>query len=393
MTFVLVFLLQDIYGQEANHTDDSVTLGKNFKVSPTPKTNLYLGGAIWTRVAATGYPQSANANRKGFYFDQLRFTVSGDHGIAGEAKLTFSAQVRFWYYMTLVHHMWMGVKFNDFHEIEVGVTQVPFGTLPGSTNSFWYSAGYYVGLEDDRDAGAKYHFTKNGWDLYLAYFYNAEFNDATALNRFAPDLVRSGDQQNEERHQGNIRIARIFNEGSTNTSEVGLSGEIGGIANRTNGENGYRWKGAIHYVGNYGKWSPKAQLARYSYDPSNPVGIDNRLVLMGFFEDERLVAAKGNMVNVSLKRNFDVDWWLFKDFSVYVDYSKIFKDIDAFADTELINPGAVLQAGPFYIWLDWMWAKNSWWFNDSPTNSGPGEGSINPDKYEFRYNLSLEWFF
>ena len=391
LVFILIFSTGDLLGQEEN-LNDSIRQ-KTISVKPTPKINLNFGGAIWLRGVSIPYQQQAKANKRGLYVDQFRLAFDGDYGIEGETKLTFSSQIRFFTYQTLIHHMWVGVDFNDNHKLKVGVTQVPFGTLPGSTNSFWYSLGYYVGLEDDRDSGIKYNYTKDGWDLYLAYFVNDEYNDATALNRFAPDLVRSGDQQNEEVNQGNIRLAKTLGAGTSNTSEFGLSGEIGQIRNRTTGDDGTRWKGAAHYVGNYGKWSPKAQFARYEYDPANPEGVDDRLVNMGFFEDQRLVAAKANLYNISLKRDFDFDWWLFNDLDVYLDYSKIDKDEALFADSELINPGAVFQAGPLYLWFDFMWGKNAWWFNDSTANSGPGVGALNPEKFEFRYNLSIEWFF
>lgn len=391
LLFTIIFSADNLLGQEENMRD-SIQLD-GFKIKPNPKTNLNFGGAMWLRGVSIPYNQKANANKDGLYFDQFRLAFDGDYGIDDKTKLTFSTQIRFWYYQTLVHHMWVGLDINDNHEIELGVTQVPFGTLPGSTNSFWYSAGYYVGLEDDHDSGIKYHFTKNGWDFHLAYFLNSEYNDATVLNRFAPDLVRAGDQQNEERNQTNIRLAKTLQHGKKSTSEFGVSGEIGQIRNRTTGDDGSRWKGAVHYVGNYGKWSPKLQAARYEYDPKNPEGVDDNLVYMGFFEDARLVASKATLLNASIKRDFDFDWWLFNDMYVYFDYSLVLKDEALFADTELFNPGIVFQAGPLYIWYDFLWGKNSWWFNDSQAASGPGQGAVNPGKHEYRQNLSIEWFF
>ncbi|MEL7160638.1 MAG: hypothetical protein AAFN92_07755, partial [Bacteroidota bacterium] len=212
------------------------------------------------------YLEESNANSRGFYIDQFRVSIDGDYGVADSTKLVFSSQIRFFSYQTLIHHMWMGVDWSKKHQVKLGVTQVPFGTLPGSTNSFWYSLGYYVGLEDDRDAGIKYHFSDKGWDVHLAYFMNAEYNSSTALNRFAPDLVRTGDQQNEERNQANLRLAKVFGKDPKNATEIGLSGEIGQIKNRTTGSNGLRWKSAFHYVGNYGNWEPKFQLSRYVYE-------------------------------------------------------------------------------------------------------------------------------
>jgi len=380
-----------LFGQEENlkyQVND-----KGFSVQPTPESNLNFGGAIWLRGVSIPYLEESPANARGFYIDQFRMSVDGDYGIQDSTKLIFSSQVRFFSYQTLIHHMWMGIATNDRHTLKLGVTQVPFGTLPGSTNSFWYSLGYYVGLEDDHDAGIKYRFRKDGWDVHLAYFINGEYNNTTRLNRFAPDLIRSGDQQNEERNQGNLRLARTFSATNGNATEIGISGEVGQIRNRTTNRNGFRWKGGLHYVGNYGNWEPKVQLSRYVYEPENPDGVDDRLVQLGFFESSRTVAAKANVLNASIKRDFGVKWWLFEELDVYLDYSRVFKDENDFADSELINPGAVLKAGPFYVWLDFMWGRNAWFFNDSPENSGPGVGAINPDRFEYRQNLSLEWFF
>lgn len=364
-----------------------------FSVKPTPESNVNFGGAIWLRGVSIPYLEESPANARGFYIDQFRISVDGDYGVTDSTNLVFSSQVRFFTYQTLLHHMWVGVQRSNGHSLKVGVTQVPFGTLPGSTNSFWYSLGYYIGLEDDRDAGVKYHFKRKGWDVHLAYFANAEYNSTTQLNRFAPDLVRSDEQQNEELNQFNIRLARTFAHGEGSSTEIGLSGEIGQVRNRTTNRNGERWKAAAHYVGRYGHWEPKLQFSRYAYDPENPAEVDNRLVQMGFFESSRLVAAKANVLNASLKRDVAVDWWLFEELDVYLDYSRVFKDEASFADSELINPGAVLKAGPFYVWLDFMWGRNAWFFNDSANNSGPGAGAVNPDRFEYRTNLSLEWFF
>lgn len=380
-----------LYGQ----TDSLQTKEKRstLSIKPTPESNMNIGGAVWLRGVSIPYLDEAKANERGFYIDQFRLSIDGDYGIQDSTKLIFSSQIRFFTYQTLIHHMWFGVDISEEHQLKLGVTQVPFGTLPASTNSFWYSLGYYIGLEDDHDAGIKYHYKNNDWDFHLAYFINEEYQNSTALNRFAPDLIRMGDQQNEERNQANVRIARRFGAPTANNTELGISGEIGQIKNRTTDSNGLRWKGAVHFVGQYGPWEPKAQFARYEYQPNNPEGVDDRLVNMGFFADSRLVAAKANVLNLSLKRNFDIDWWLFEEFYAYLDYSKVYKDEFSGANSELINPGAVLRAGPFYIWLDFMWGKNAWFFNDSQDASGPGTGARNPNKFEFRQNLSLEWFF
>jgi hypothetical protein len=114
---------------------------------------------------------------------------------------------------------------------------------------------------------------------------------------------------------------------------------------------------------------------------------------MGFFSDQRLVAAKATTFVGGIRRFWDIDWWLFDKLNAYVEYSTVLKDEDTFRDSKLFNPGAVLQAGPFYLWFDFMAAQNAWWFNDSQANSGLGAGSLNPNDWEFRYNFSIQWYF
>ncbi|MDJ0905287.1 MAG: hypothetical protein QNI96_04650 [Woeseiaceae bacterium] len=387
-----------VFAQEENALDENGEIPeKSIQIDVGPETEFNLGGAVWLRGALSYWVQEEDANRKGFYADQVRLSMSGTHGKdgsdPGDGYLKFSAQIRFWQYQRVIHHMWLGYQFNDRHDLQVGVTQAPFGILPATSNSFWYSMGYYHGIEDDRDAGIKYRYQNEGLDVHLAWFFNDEYNDSTALNRFAPDLVTDGDQQNDEENQANVRVAYTFGEGTQNSSEIGASLQYGEMPNRTTGRTGDRWQAAVHYVGNYDGWNPKLQVARYEYDPENPAGVDDRLVLMGFFSDQRLVAAEATAVSASLRRLWDVNWGPFTDFNAYLDYSAIYKEEDEFADTELINPGMMGQAGPVFVWLDFLWAKNGWWFNDSQANSGPGLGSVNPDKWEFRANLSLQWYF
>ena len=114
---------------------------------------------------------------------------------------------------------------------------------------------------------------------------------------------------------------------------------------------------------------------------------------MAIFNDQRLVAAKANAVSANLRRFFDVNWGPIKDLNIYIDYSTILKDEADFADSQLFNPGWVMTAGPIYLCFDLLWAKNGWWHNDSQDNSGPGAGSIRPDKWEFRGNIVIMWFF
>ena len=72
----------------------------------------------------------------------------GTDGTHGE-NLIFSGQYRLYGYTRTIHHAWFGYRWDDGNQVELGVTQVPFGLLPFATHSFWFGLGYYVGVEDD----------------------------------------------------------------------------------------------------------------------------------------------------------------------------------------------------------------------------------------------------
>jgi hypothetical protein len=52
------------------------------------------------------------------------------------------------------------------NEIQVGLTQVPFGT---TYSQLVFSLNYYIGLEDDHDMGVKFTHTDKKWNYSLAF--------------------------------------------------------------------------------------------------------------------------------------------------------------------------------------------------------------------------------
>jgi hypothetical protein len=367
----------------AQNEDDSTGITLN----PTPKTTLTFGGAVWVNYAYQDWISPDQGRKRGLRFDNVRLSFDGTHG----DHLLFSAQYRIYGYTRAVHHAWFGYKFNEKNQLELGITQVPFGILPFATHSFWFGLGYNVGMEDDYDAGVKWHHKNDAWDLHLAFFYNEEYGDATSLDRYSVDLVRVDDQQNQEIAQGNLRVAYTFGKDTKNSTEVGISGEFGGVDNLETSSTGYHWQAALHYSGWYADWNPEFQISRYEYHPKNPEGVDDRLVLMGNLTSTRLIAAKGTLINANLRHFWNVNWGPFSRFRAYYNYSGVIKDEKSFKNSQLHNPGCVLEAGPFWIWIDFLMGKNAWYLNDSPENSGLGPGGT--DKWEYRFNISFEWYF
>lgn len=356
------------------------------EVEEKAEPNLKIGGALWINYANQDW-LGTNQGKRGLRFDNLRLTIDGDYD-----KFLMSAQYRWYNYTEVIHHAWFGYQYEDDNRVELGITQVPFGILPFASHNFWFMIPYYVGLEDDYDAGIKWHnATLGNWTLDLAFYLNEEYGDATNLDRFSTDVIRVGDQQNEERNQFNARLAYDWKHQNKSHTELGLSGRYGDLDNRTTGRTGDYWSTAVHANAFLGPWNLMLEGMRYEYNPENPVGVSNDLVLMGNLGSQRLVAAKADIYVANIAYDFGAVGWKINRLNCYNNYSYMNKAEDSFLDSEINDTGCLVTMGPFWIWIDYILGKNAWYLNDSEASSGFGAGGT--DKWEQRFNVNFEWYF
>lgn len=69
---------------------------------------------------------------------------------------------------------WIGYKVNDREDIQLGLTQVPFGIQTYNSQNWFFNLTYYVGLEDDHDLGLKYMNIGDKFEYQLAFFKGSE---------------------------------------------------------------------------------------------------------------------------------------------------------------------------------------------------------------------------
>jgi len=356
------------------------------EVEEQKEPNLKIGGALWVNYANQGWLGN-NQGKRGLRFDNLRLSIDGDYD-----TFLMSAQYRWYNYSEAIHHAWFGYQFEDDNRIELGITQVPFGLLPFGSHNFWFMIPYFVGLEDDYDAGVKWHNGNLGdWTLDLAFFLNEEYGDATNINRYSVDVIRAGDQQNEERNQFNARLTYDWKHQNKSYTELGLSGRYGDLDNRITNRTGDYWSTAVHANAFLGSWNLMLEGIRYEYNPENPVGVSNDLVLMGNLGSQRLVAAKADIYVANIAYDFGAVGWKINRLNCYNDYSYMDKAVDSFLDSQINDTGCLVTMGPFWIWIDYILGKNAWYLNDSEVNSGFGAGGT--DEWEQRFNMNFEWYF
>jgi hypothetical protein len=348
---------------------------------PAGNDGFEIGGAL----RFTGYYQGDRPSSDSKWgqagLDIFRINVDGERD-----GFLLSAEYRYYPYMHTIRYGWVGYEFDEAQHLEAGITRVPFGLLPYASHSFWFGSTYYLGLEDDSDLGLKYVRRSGPLDLQLAFFKNEELGDATNLARYAYDVVRVGDAQNEESNRLNGRIAYTFDAGSDCQHEVGVSGQWGQLYNATTDRNGDHWAAAAHLDSRCGRWNLQLEAARYEYAPKNPAGLDDGLIRLGAFEGSYDVASRANVLVANLAYNFDVDGTAIDSLLCYNDYSVVLKDPPGFADSHLNTTGCAIGAGPLFVYLDYILARNMVFFGNGSLADG-GDRS-----WDSRFNVNVGYY-
>lgn len=349
------------------------------------KPELKIGGALRFNYVLTDFNDDNNDRGGDMVFDIFRINVDASY-----KNVLLSAEYRWYSYMNVIHHGWVGYKFSDTTQAQAGVTKVPFGILPFASHSYWFGETYYLGLEDDYDMGVKYVYDDTPWNLQLAFFKNGDWGDPTDLNRYSVDVVVADDQENEETNQVNARLAYKFKHGTFGSTELGASGMWGQLYNRTTEDSGDHWAAAAHLDGYYGGWNLMLEAVRYEYNPENQAGVSDATILLGSYGSTFLTAAKGTVYVANLAYKWDVDWGPVSDLTFYNDYSILVKDEDGFPDTQLNTAGCMLHIGPVYTYIDFIFGKNAVFLGAGDT--AQAQSTADQD-WNFRFNVNVGYYF
>ncbi len=343
--------------------------------------SIHIGGTLRFNLGYREGVDASESKRGESGLDVFRLNVDG-----AIDNILISAEYRFYPYMDVIHHGWIGYEFTDNSQVHVGISQVPFGILPYASHNFWYGVPYFVGLADDYDVGVKYIRHDGPWNTQLAFYKNSELNDATNLDRFGFDLVRVGEQQNEETNQINARLAYTFGMGSNCESELGASYQASQVYNTSTNDRGDHWAAMLHLDSRCGRWGLQLQGGSYEYNPENPPGVDSSIVRIGAFADAYDIDSNGDIVVANLAYNFSSPWDAIDSITCYNDYSRLFKSLDDATDSQVNTIGCLVGVGPLYTYIDYVYAKNMPYF---------GEGSLSiegEDDWKGRFNINVGYY-
>jgi len=378
----------------------------------------------------------------GFTFDTFRIGASGSYG-----GLIFDAEYAVYpesFGGLFLHHGWVGYEFSDTRQVQVGVSQVPFGIQPYASSSWFFNSTYYVGLEDDYDAGIKAMFTPGNWDIQGAYYMNAEQTDFFAGQDFSrysydvapvsaanyqvvpgqpadesPDDIPTGNSARPditEEHQFNLKVGYTFDHGDLGSTKIGVSGQRGQLQNLNTGNTDWHAAYAAHFQGRYGGFEAKLQFAQQelnaplndqeranfqtsqqleNQDDDNVGGVNyaaDDFVVMGAYAFPQRVAAEHTVYSSSLAYRIPVNAGPISQIKPYYDFSLVTKNVDGWNDNATHDIGFLTTAGPLFVYTDLNISKGHP-FNHPADNFASVMAENNDGEWRTAFNINIGVYF
>lgn len=347
-----------------------------------------VGGAVRLQYSYEDYDEDNRARGGDLDLDTVLINFDGSID-----DVILSAQLRYYQYMQVIHHAWVGYEFTEDLRGELGFTQVPFGNLPYNSHGFFFSSNYYLGLEDDYDGGLRFTWEEAPWDLRLAFYKNdeqggvdgfvEEREDRYSYDVVAADLTEDGELSGEIA-EGNTLVGRAaytFGADTDIRTTVGLSALRGQLFDRDDSAGDYQAL-AAHLEGDYGRWNLQLQATEYGYELDS--GNDDTLVVGAYSFFDR-IPGEATTLTANLAYRQPVDLGPISAFTYYTDNSWVIDKPRDLEETVMNVLGVLMEAGPVFAYLDLISAKNQ------PFIGGSIAGD--EDERKERINLNVGYYF
>lgn len=346
--------------------------------SQTDSTKNYLdiGGALRFNYFVKSW-DDANKKRGGdFAFDLFRIEVDGEYN-----NVLVSTQIRLYssnFGGLLIHHAWMGYRFNNSDEIHLGINQVPFGITPYNSHNWFFSINYYLGFEDDYDLGVKYVHEKDRLKLYAAFYKTSEL-PPNIFARYSYDVV---DTQNEINQ---LNIKAVY---SLPKIEFGASIQVGQLEEIATGDKGSRSALALHVESNTNGLNIMLQSVFYTFSPTGTI---SDRVIMAAYDAPYNIAAEGASYSIGIRYHLPLESGPLTGIDFYNDYSYLVKSKTTFNNSQMNVLGMGVTIGPIYTYIDWASGINHAWLGPDYSNAF-AEG-VNATKWNSRFNINFGYYF
>lgn len=359
-----------------------------FTAAAQDKPELDIGGALRFNYNLSSWKPEQKKRGGDFGYDLFRVNA-----IASYKDLYVNAEYRLYsesFGGGMLKQGWFGYRFNDIEELQLGLTQVPFGIQQYNSHNWFFNLGYYVGLEDDHDMGIKFVHRGEKIEYQVAYFKNAEelrFGNDSAISysRYSYDVAGN----NKEVHQGNLKF--IYKFGDTLKSQLGFSAQYGGLYNLNTTKIGNHYGFALHYEADYRKWNLKSEAMLVAHNPENEPGVSDEVITMAAYGAAYQVASDFNLYTLAISRDLPVSWGPVSNLQFYNDFGYMQKHESSFEDSFMNVTGVGIQAGNLYTYVDYAAGYNHSWLGG---NFIDDFAAGNPDaKWEARFNINFGYYF
>ncbi len=352
------------------------------------KPEIDIGGALRFNYNLSSWKPEQKKRGGDFGYDLFRInTVVSYHDVYVNAEYRLYSDS---FGGGMLKQGWFGYRFNEIDEIQLGLTQVPFGIQQYNSHNWFFNLGYYMGLEDDHDMGVKFIHFGDKFEYHLAYFKNAEElrfgnNSEISPSRYSYDVAGN----NKEVHQANAKF--IYKFGDTLKSQLGLSAQYGGLYNLNTTQIGNHYGFGIHYEADYKKWNLKSEAMLVAHNPANEAGVSDEVITMAAYGAPYQVASDFNLYTLAISRDVEVSWGPISFLQFYNDFGYMQKHNSSFAGSFMNVTGIGVQAGKLYTYIDYAAGYNHSWLGGNFIDDF-AEG--NPDaKWEARFNINFGYYF
>jgi len=377
LPLILIFTgLPDTFAQAPKNKDDA------------PIVNV--GGALRFNYNLSSWKTGQKKRGGDFGFDVFRINAE-----ATWRRLSLNAEYRLYssgFGGGILKHGWITYDINPVSEVQVGLSQVPFGIRPYSSNSWFFTFPYYIGFEDDYDMGVKYVYRKENLEFDLAYYHSAEdlvFSDRSpSANRYSYDITGP----NKENQTFNGQFVIPF--GEQQYHRIGASGMWGRLYNIESEEQGDRHALALHYQYKPAKYlNLKIQALTYDFRPVYPEGDELPFLIMGAYGANYQVALGGEVYSLAISYELPVNFGPITQLTFYEDYAFFDKRNPDFEDTHMNVVGMMVTAGQVYTYFDYAAGYNHPWLGPVWTTALSTGNQEDDTQWSARFNVNIGYYF
>lgn len=301
---------------------------------------------------------------------------------------------------TSIEKAYVGYKLSENQKIDAGFVYKPFALYPYPQNGWTYHIPFFLGYGNNAAPGINWSYNNPEWDVQLGYYprmlqTNLRFSPESASydDLSANHLPFQAAYQNEKQNQFNTRIVRKFGHDEIGKHELGLSGAVAQLHNKTTNKDGRYYAAGLHSNSYYQRWNIQSSVIHYQYDAKNPEGINNDMTLMGAngLTPAYFIASEGTVASLNLAYTLPIEnMGKLKAIRFYNDYSYLDKERSDWAASQMNTTGAMFIASPFMLWADYTWGKNANIIGGASNGTGfTSASSENSDKWMYRVNLNI----